>query len=182
MARYAQQGKSYTCAPTLILNALKWAGGRHTIRRDLPGIIKKSKCEKTVPGSLVEHFESALHRFGKKYFTIKRKRWRGVKAMERLLANPHNAVVTLYPWNACTEDGTAEECTHLTLVIGTAENGALFKCVNYHTITATAESLVSREIFSKDHRRRRTEKGVFPDIWLLSKKQKDQFPPPRTRR
>src|SRR3989338_743600 len=171
MVRYAQQPDEDSCGPTVILNALKWAGVRCTVRKDFERIAQKSEYSKE--GGLPEKkLARALTSFGDTFFTVRQRRWRGIAEVKRHLENPKCAVVTYY---------THEKGAHVTLVIGVSKTRKAFLCANYHNVYKTALAWVPQHEFAKYHSKKKTA-GVllFPAVWFLTKIPKKL--PPRRRR
>lgn len=61
MTRYIKQYDSYTCAPTVILNALKWAGKKVTVK-DKKRCIKLCKTSYKKGGTYLWDFKAALEK------------------------------------------------------------------------------------------------------------------------
>lgn len=101
MWRFIRQRDDYSCGPTAVLNAAKWAGLRYTYR-DLDYL--RTLC-RTVPehGTGDQDLENGLRQTLKPVATVQRGgRMTHLQAI-RFLENPHHAMVLMYQWKTGQE-------------------------------------------------------------------------------
>ena len=66
--RYCKQKDLYSCGPVAILNALKWGGAKATYSKHINFLAQE--CRTSKDGTEDKHFDRALRRNGKKWFTV----------------------------------------------------------------------------------------------------------------
>src|SRR3989344_6696712 len=168
MTRYAKQPRgSSVCGPIAILNALKWAGARATLRAHLKEIVEEAGCNQETEGTLLTAFESALRHFGKEQFRVRTVfPWPGIETLEAFLRNSEHAVITGFRWRD-KEPLTSGE--HYAFITGVSKTGRTFFSVNYGDNYPTVAH-VRREEILEDHRISKDEwDGSFPHLWFLEK-------------
>jgi len=170
MTRYAKQPRgSSVCGPIAILNALKWAGARATLRAHLKEIVEEAGCNQETEGTLLTAFESALRHFGKEQLRVRTVfPWPGIETLEAFLRNSEHAVITGFRWK---NKKTGKSDVHHALIVGVSKTGKTLLCVNYDEGKTTV-ARVRRKEFLLDHAQRKDAGdlgGVSPCLWFLEK-------------
>lgn len=109
--RYARQPDKYSCGPTAILNAMKWAGLDATSRNHLPYL--QFSC-RTIDlqhpedfdsnGTLDSDFDRVLRYVGSGVFRVRRKKFPSAKELKKHLKKG-GAVAICYHWEEAGQSG-----------------------------------------------------------------------------
>lgn len=143
MARYVKQPNQYSCGPTAILNALKWAGLDVTLQHHplLEFSCRAEDSDDDEFGILDHDFDRVLRWAGKNVFTVRRSKTPTLEVIREHLKNG-GSVCLGYSW-------TEELGGHYAFIAGL--DRGLFMVINDH-------------IFDK---KRRTAKTI--QKWLSNK-------------
>jgi hypothetical protein len=127
--RYIKQPDKFSCGPTAILNAMKWAGIDANGRDHIPYLQFACRTydleDMEGQGTFNHDFDRVLRYVGKGSFAVKRKKNPTLSEMRRHLKAGH-AIALAYHW----EDG-GQSGEHFCFIAG-LWNG-LFICINDHT-------------------------------------------------
>lgn len=129
--RYIRQPDSYSCGPTAILNAMKWAGIDATsqylpyLQFSCRTIDLETPADPESHGTLSSDFDRVLRYVGTGAFHVRRKKNPTASEMKRHLEKG-NAIALAYYWEDETEKGE-----HFCFIAG-LERG-LFVCINDHS-------------------------------------------------
>ena len=158
--RYIRQPDSYGCGPTAILNALKWAGFRATLKKHYRPLV--TRCKSKDPdghefsGTTPKNFQNALKYTSKNIFKVKHLTYPTLNQISKEL-DKGNAVIILH-----FNEGDQEGSSHYTLLI--SKLGQDFIAVNaYHKCKTVAP--VTHNTMKNWTKR----KEDFPMAWVLEK-------------
>ena len=161
MPRYVRQWDDFSCGPIAILNALKWAGVRASIKRDYKRLLVLTKC--SFPNGVCR-FYLAPALYKNREFFVRRPRGATMRTVENHL---RSGGVVLLSYGIY---GDGKRRGHYTLLTRVSETGRSFTTINYyvgHTVCLIRRSSVVRDI-----RRRKMNGHWYPCVWLISKKVK----------
>lgn len=177
MTRYVKQPGENDCEPIGLMNAVKWSGGRSTLKRDRKRLIRATRCY--IPrgrwvrdgGTLDRDFERVLRREARGRFDVKLRFRVGIRALEKHLREENGAVFVSYCWASRRTD---ERNIHLVLFTNVSDSGKTFTVVNdlendrdeTRTIMRKRRSTVIRNL-----RIKKDERGdlICPRAWFLTK-------------
>lgn len=156
--RYIKQPDDYGCGPTAILNTLKWAGEKVTLKKHYRALV--IKCRSKDPdgnefsGTTTRDFQSVLNYVGKKIFDIKFLIQPKIKRMKKEL-KLGNAIILLH----LNPDNTS----HYTLII--SNEGENFVSVNAFKDSETV-SIISSDVIEFWTKKSKH----MPLAWVITKK------------
>lgn len=125
-----KQPDSYSCGPTAILNAMKWAGidatGQHLsyIQFSCRTIDLETPSDSTNHGTLTSDFDRVIRYVGSGVYTVKRKSRPTVSELKRHLQRGE-AIAFAYHWEEAGQKGE-----HFCFISGFSKG--LFVCINDH--------------------------------------------------
>ena len=159
--RYAKQPDSYSCGPIAILNALKWAGNKVTIRDHLKSLKVLCKCEIDGEkfGTAHKDFDKAIRKAGRRSLYVLRKTNVKLKDMIDHI-DDGGAVALLYSYKK-----NGERCGHYILFVGHGKN--VFYVVNDCPTYKTLHRRRYRKM--KEAVRKTAKTPSFPRAWFLTK-------------
>lgn len=159
--RYVKQPDSYSCGPTAILNAMKWAGIDATSRNHLPylqfscrTIDLETPDDSENHGTLDSDFDRVLRYVGRGIFRVQKKKRPTVELLRRRLKNGE-AIALVYYWEQGAQTGE-----HFCFIAGLWHG--LFVCINDHgapTIMLRRASTIKEWLKKYEDR---------PTAWFLS--------------
>lgn len=129
MPRYVRQRNKYSCGPVAIINAIKWAGGHVTMRKDFKRLIKATHCSfvGSYWGTNLSNLDCVLRHEGRRRFKVMRRSRSGIKAIEEHVRKDGCAAIINY----CYPDKkTGGYCGHYMLLVDALPSGKTFICVN----------------------------------------------------
>lgn len=158
--RYIRQPDSYGCGPTAIINALKWAGFRATLKKHYRSLVVRCKAKDPdgheFSGTTPKNFQNALKYTGRNLLKIKHLTHPSLKEISQELNNGKAVVILHFNQN---DHGSS----HYTLLIG--KLGKDFIAVNaFHGCKTVAQ--ISDKIIKTWTRR----KENMPMAWVLEKR------------
>lgn len=155
MIRYMKQPNDWTCGPTVLINALKWAGKSFNGKMYLSKFIKATKCCEA-HGTFDDDLLGALRTEGKgliKYSLPKRP---SLSSIEEHMARG-GAIIVGFNLPMYSKDGE-----HYTLITDMIDDGEAFKCINLQYIDGETVEYVGRRLFKKLFlRRRKSDSFIF---------------------
>jgi hypothetical protein len=162
--RYLRQPDRYSCGPTAIINAMKWAGLDATSRDYLPylqfscrTIDLQNPTDADLNGTMDHDFDRVLRYVGKDVFKIKRRRSPSLPEIIRHLKRG-GAVALSYFWQESGQEGL-----HFCFISG-MDRGS-FVCVNDHDAPNTA---TIRKRSRKTLKKWLRKAHDCPTVWFLS--------------
>lgn len=156
--RYIKQPDNYGCGPTAILNTLKWAGYRVTLKKHYRALV--IKCRSKDPdgnefsGTTVYDFENVLKYVGQKIFDIKFLLRPKIKRIKKELKKG-NAVILLHL--------NPDHTSHYTLIISNEGNNFVAVNAFKDSSTVATVSLEILEFWTKKSK-------YMPLAWVITKK------------
>lgn len=160
--KYCRQPDNYSCGPTAIINAMKWAGMDASLKSHLPFLqfgchtIDLECPDPENNGTTDWDFDRVLRYVAKGTFTVNRKKKPSFKELKAHLEKGHAACMS-YHWEENNQIGD-----HFCF-IEKLERG-LFVCVNDHnaanenTVTYRSDKTIQKWLKKGDE---------YPFIWLL---------------
>lgn len=145
--RYLRQRTNFDCGPTVIVNSIKWSGGRATWR-DLKPLYGPCGITSTHEGSKSTNI-AALLREQDTICLSKKKSYPSLETVEEWIDRGH-AVLIFYFLDEEPDERTREEPGHVALCIGKDSQG-YFKIINYSSEETI--SMVSRKQLEQDLQR-----------------------------
>jgi hypothetical protein len=159
MPRYVRQRDKNSCGPIAILNALKWAGVRVSIRRGYKLIRKDTKY---CPHDGTPPYFMGRVLYKNRRLTVRRPRRFSIRAIEDHLQNGGAAVLL------STEYANNHWGGHASVLLGISESGQSFRITGRYSNETV--SVIRRQTLLGVVRKRRIEDTLYPQAWLISKK------------
>ena len=147
MPRYVNQPELYACGPTVVINALKWAGAPATLKHDFSDIAEMCEYDPD-EGSTDKAIDETLRFLLCGYAKVRKPRYASVRDIRKHVEKGGACVVTISDW--------VDMC-HVFLVTG--HTGKLYVTHNYnhHRNTTLLRECTLREYL------------VGSQNWLLTK-------------
>lgn len=165
MTRFARQPYKYSCGPTAIINATKWAGYLCSIKEHHTLISRL--CESSYEfGTDEAKFEEVLRRFISPEVSIRKRNRPSLRDVIQHLNRPDCAVVLLY-WRGGKDYGRNPRSITGHYVLLVSDNKGVL-CIN-DEVNVTVMPLGPRELMKKlgfnD-----SDRETYPQAWLLRKR------------
>jgi len=166
--RYIKQPVKMSCSPIAIMNAIKWAGGRCTLKDDFCSVNRIAQCSKNgTLGTRVFNFDRALRKKARNLFKVKRHFRPSIQEVETHLSQRGGAVIIEYCWIDIQTPG--RRGAHSSLVIEVSDSGRSFVLVNDkpgHAVTRRKRSSVLKYLTA---RKRNDKRRNYPFVWFLTR-------------
>lgn len=167
MPRYLKQYDDYSCGPTAILNALKWAGRSVAYRTHYKRAAKGCRVTEgdyKDRGTLSIDFDRTIRMLGKKYFSVRKVRSCTIQQLADHLENGGAAVLAHLEEDLYAGQKSIEG--HFSFWF--ASDGLTFTGANDGGPGATITR--SREEIVRKIRKRKYAGDNYPEVWLLTKR------------
>ena len=162
MPRYVRQRDKYSCGPIAIINAIKWAGGHATVKKDHKRLVRTTNCSVMPKGVFRSNFDRVLRHEGRWIIKVTRRLRPGIKAIEEHVRK--DDCVTIVN-NCFLGQETGELYAHFTLYVDASPSGKTFTCVNYFR-EGPAVAQFRRSTIIGDLRSHFVD---FPCVWFLTR-------------
>lgn len=170
MPRYLKQYDNYSCGPTAILNALKWAGVAASYRTHYKRVAKGCKVaegEYKDRGTLSSDLDRTVRALGKAHFTVRKVRSCTIQQLDEHLQNGGAAILAHLEEELYAGQKDIEG--HFSFWFHS--DGKSFTGANDGgpdaTIVRTRKEMVSKI------RKRKHGSDLYPEVWLLTRKRSE---------
>jgi hypothetical protein len=168
MPRYLKQYDDYSCGPTAILNALKWAGASVSYRSHYKRVAKYCKVAEgdlKDRGTLSPDLDRTLRTLGRRYLTVRKVRSCTIQQLADHLQNGGAAILAHVEGEGTLYAGQDEAEGHFSFWFDS--DGLTFTGANDGGDSATI--VRSRKEMIHKIKKRKHAGAMYPEVWLLSK-------------
>ena len=157
MVRYVRQSDKYSCGPTAIINAIKWAGYSYPSRDNLMFVARA--CSSSYEfGTEEADLERVLRQLTCGFLRVRKRCRPTIDELARHVAKPDCAAIVLY-YHSSDPSGPG----HYTLMTDAdAGHVILVNDTTHETVTRSPRCLFSLRL-----RNMRDDRRSFPQAWLL---------------
>lgn len=164
MTRYVRQIRTNSCGPTAIINCVKWAGYRCTIREYHTLISELCECSKD--GAPVKRFGLILRMMMGDEFSVWYRRGPTLDVVIKHLRKPNRSIVLAYYYPDVVDGQVVQISGHYTFVF--IDDAGIIRCVN--DTGKTVDVLKRSELRARLERRSLFDVDAKADVWFVRKR------------